>query len=290
MRFESPRNLVVLAMVVILAPAALSLGGCMSKAKRHLYAAEDLFEKRDLSGAQRELQEAIKDDPNLLDAHKSLAHIDEALGDEDGAAQEYETASRLDPADQKLLSKARYYHFLKQTENSIDEASGDIKAGKYEEGLGMLKDALKEARSKEVRQKALEALAKDGPVIAQQADDLATQKKYDDAIKAYDSAVRVYMLMAEASGKTQLDPASDKILHSANAAAKASGMPDRTFRLLNDVLTVDPDNKAANMELAQVYLSRTPPDYDTAADLMERAGAPDAEVAKLRAKAKHHGA
>ena len=49
-----------------------------------------------------------------------------------------------------------------------------------------------------------------------------------------------------------------------------------------------PYNKTANIELAQVYIRRNPPDYSTAADLMERAGAPDAEVAKLRAEAKKH--
>ena len=280
-----PRGPILLALTLM--AAALALGGCMSKAKKHLYAAEDLFEKRDLKGAQAELQEAVKDDPDLIDAHKSLAHIDEALGDEDGAGQEYDAASRLDPADTKLLSKARYYRQLKQTENSIDEATGEIKAGKFEDGLNALKDAIKETRSKEVRFRALAGLAKAAPMIAQDGDDLIAQKKYDDALKAYDSAIRAYMLMAQASGKTSLDPATDKILHTANESAKSSGNPDATFKLLNDVLTIDPDNKTANLELAEVYLSRKPPDYDTAADLMERGGAPDAEVAKLRKKAKH---
>ena len=49
-------------------------------------------------------------------------------------------------------------------------------------------------------------------------------------------------------------------------AAKGAGTPDATFKLLNDILGTDPDNKAVNMELAQVYLRRNPPDYDTAAD------------------------
>ena len=115
MRSGMPRGLFLLALTSIIAP--LALGGCMSKAKKHLYAAEDLFEKRDLKGAQAELQEAIKDDPDLLDAHKSLAHIDEALGDEDGAGQEYDTVSRLDPTDTRALGKARYYRQLKQTES-----------------------------------------------------------------------------------------------------------------------------------------------------------------------------
>ena len=285
MRSGMPRGLFLLALTLIAAP--LGLGGCMSKAKKHLYAAEDLFEKRDLKGAQAELQESIKDDPDLLDAHKSLAHVDEALGDEDGAGQEYDAASRLDPADTKSLAKARYYRQLKQTENSIDDATGNIKAGKFEDGLSELKDAIKDTRSKEVREKAIQGLGRAAPMIAQDGDDLIAQKKYEDALKAYDSAIRAYMLIAQATGKTSLDPASDKILHSANDAAKASGNPDATFRLFNDVLTIDPDDKTANLELAQVYLSRKPPDYDTAADLMERGGAPDAEVAKLRKKAKH---
>jgi len=285
MRSGMPRGLFLLALTLTTAP--LALGGCMSKAKKHLYAAEDLFEKRDLKGAQAELQEAIKDDPDLLDAHKSLAHIDEALGDEDGAGQEYDTVSRLDPTDTKSLSKARYYRQLKQTENSIDDATGDIKAGKFDEGLSKLKDAIRDTRSKEVREKAVQGLGRAAPMIAQDGDGLIAQKQYDEAFKAYDSAIRAYMLLAQAGGKLSLDPACDKILHSANDAAKAAGKPDAALGLLNDVLASDPDNKTANLELAQVYLSRKPPEYDTAADLMERGGAPDAEVAKLRKKAKH---
>jgi Tfp pilus assembly protein PilF len=276
-----------LALVLTLTVVApLALTGCMSKAKRHLYRAEDMFEKRDLTGAQKELQEAIKDDPNLLDAHKSLAVVDEFLGDTAGAAKEYDIVSRLDPTDQKALSKARYYRQLQEMANAVDDAVGEIKAGKIDEGLSALRDALTHSPSKTVRDKALDGLRRGAPMITQQADQLAQDKKYDDAIKTYDSAVRAYMMIVEAT-KKPLDPACDKILHSANEAALAMGAPDRTFRLLNDVLAIDPDSKTANMELAQLYLRHHPPDYETAADLMERAGAPDAEVAKLRAKAKH---
>jgi tetratricopeptide (TPR) repeat protein len=285
MRTGTPRALILLALISLAAP--LTLGGCMSKAKKHLYAAEDLFEKRDLAGAKAELEEAVKEDPDLLDAHKSLAHIDEALGDEDGAAEEYDAASRLDPTDSKTLAKARYYHQLKETENSVDEAIGDIKAGKSDEGLSTLRDAIKETRSNAVRDQAIKGLAKAAPLVAQQADDLLAHKDYAGAIKGYDGAVRAYMLIAQATNASSLDPNAGPMLHSANAAAKASGSPDAAFKLLNDVLTADPDNKAANIELAQVYLAHTPPDYSTAADLMERAGAPDADVAALRAKAKH---
>ncbi len=299
MRSRKPRGPILLALT--LTAAAFVLSGCMSEAKKHLIAANDLAKNgltakqsgdatsalNDFKGAQAELQAAIKADPDLLDAHKLLAQVDEVLSDEDGAGQEYDTASRLDPNDTKLLSKARYYRQLKQTEESIDEATGEIKAGKFEDGLNALKDAIKETRSKDVRDRALMGLFHAAPMIVQDGDDLTAQKKYDDALQAYDSAIRAYMLMAQASGKTSLDPATDKVLHAANEAARSAGNPDATFKLLNDVLTIDPDNKTANLELAEVYLSRKPPDYDTAADLMERGGAPDAEVAKLRKKAKH---
>ena len=96
------------------------------------------------------------------------------------------------------------------------------------------------------------------------------------------------MLLAEPDPTHKLVPGADAVIHSANEAAKDSGTTDAIFKQLNDVLTVDPENKTANMELAQVYLRRSPPDYDTAADLEERAGASDADVKKLRDEAKHH--
>jgi hypothetical protein len=85
-----------------------------------------------------------------------------------------------------------------------------------------------------------------------------------------------------------LGPEATPLLHKINDAAKAAGTPDATFKLLNDVIAVYPDDKVVNMEFAQVYLRKSPPDYDTAADLEERAGAPDDEVRKLRDQAKKH--
>jgi tetratricopeptide (TPR) repeat protein len=307
MRSGMPRGLFLLALTLIAAPFAL--GGCMSKAKKDLIAANDLAKNglsaqhggdaasalNDFKGAQAQLQQAIKEDPDLLDAHKLLAQVDEVLGDEDGAGQEYDNVSRLDPTDSRALGKARYYRQLKQTENSIDEATGEIKAGKFEDGLNALKDALEEARetrSKGVHDQVLAGLVKATPMIVQDGDDLTAQKKYDDALKAYGSAIRAYVLMAQASGpNTALDPATDKVLHAASESARASGNQDTTLKLLNDllddILKFDPDNKTANLEVAQVYLSRKPPDYGDAADSMERGGAPDAEVARLRKKAGH---
>ena len=282
------RRAIAHALIIPILFAIPLLGGCQSETKKHLYKAEDLFEKRDLEGAQKELQLAIQADPNNVDAHKSLAHIDEFLGDQDGAAKEYEAASALDPSDQKIMQKARMYRAIQEMVNNANKAVDQVKSGDAEGGMRALKDALMASKSKYLRDKTLGYIKQAIPIIVQQADQQVKDKKYQDAVKNYDEAIRGYMLMAEASQTHALDPGADAVLHSANEAAKDGGMPDATFKLLNDVLTVDPDNKTANLELAQVYLRRTPPDYDTAADLEERAGAPDADVKKLRDEAKHH--
>ena len=273
-------------LIVGIALAGAALGGCMSKAKRHLYAAEDLFEKRDLKGAKVELQEAIEDDPNLLDAHKSLAHVNEYLGDEEGAAREYEAASRLDPADNKLLNKARYYRQMRELEHSANKALDDIRAGRAEEGITTLNNILTETKQKAAHERAVDALRKAAPLIAQQGDSLQQAKKYDEAIKTYALAIHAWQMIAEAGGKQQFDPQVDSLIRSINTAAQAGRIPDRAFTILNDIVGFDPENKVANAELAKAYLAHKPPDYTTAADLMERAGASDAEVKALRARAK----
>jgi len=273
-------------LILVAAIAAAGLAGCMSKAKRHLYAAEDLFEKRDLKGAKLELREAIKDDPDLLDAHKSLAHVDEYLGDEDGAAREYEIASRLDPADTKLLNKARYYRQMRELEGAAGKALDDIKAGQAEEGINILSGIAADTKHRGARERAVALLREAAPLIAEQGDSSYQAKKYDDAVKDYGLAIRAYVLTAEATGKLRLDPKAEPLIRSLSSAAATGGVQDRAFAILNDVVAFDPDNKVANAELAKAYLARKPPDYATAADLMERAGAPDAEVKSLRARAK----
>jgi tetratricopeptide (TPR) repeat protein len=282
------RRAIAHALIIPILFAIPLLGGCQSESKKHLYKAEDLFEKRDLEGAQKELQLAIQADPNNVDAHKSLAHIDEFLGDQDGAAKEYEAASALDPSDQKIMQKARMYRAIQEMINNSNKAVDQVKSGDAEGGMRALKDALVASKSKYLRDKTVGYITQAIPIIVQQGDQQVKDKRYQDAIKSYDQAIRGYMMMAEVSPNHTLDPGADAVLHSANEAAKDGGMPDATFKLLNDVLTVDPDNKTANIELAQVYLRRTPPDYDTAADLEERAGAPDADVKKLRDEAKRH--
>src|ERR1700682_2409260 len=81
------RTAISRALPVLLLLAIPVVSGCQTEAKKHLYKAEDLFEKRDLDGAKKELELSLKADPTSLDAHKSLAHIDEALGDSEGAAR-----------------------------------------------------------------------------------------------------------------------------------------------------------------------------------------------------------
>jgi len=282
------RRAIAHALIIPILFAIPLLGGCQSESKKHLYKAEDLFEKRDLEGAQKELQLAIQADPNNVDAHKSLAHIDEFLGDQDGAAKEYEAASALDPSDQKIMQKARMYRAIQEMIDNANRAVDQIKSGDAEGGMRALKDALMASKSKYLRDKTISYIKQAIPILVQQAEQQVRDKKYQDAVKSYDEAIRGFMLIAEASQAHALDPGADAVLHSANEAAKDGGTPDATFKLLNDVLTVDPDNKTANLELAQVYLRRTPPDYDTAADLEERAGAPDADVKKLRDEAKRH--
>ena len=280
------RTAIVRALMLPLLLAIPLVSGCQSEAKRHLYKAEDLFEKRDLDGAKKELELSIKADPSNLDAHKSLAHIDEALDDSEGAAREYAAASALDPTDQKILDKTRLYKQLMDLANSSDKALADVKAGKVEDGVRQLKDILVQTKFKKAREKAVTALGDALPEIEKQGDAQMAAKKYDDAINTYDQGVRAAMLLAKVHNGTSLGDQGNSLMHKVNEAAKAAGTPDATFKLLNDVIGVYPDDKTANIELAQVYLMRKPPDYETAADLEERANVPDDQVRKLRDQAK----
>jgi len=296
MRKGTPRVLALALLAIVFAAA-----GC-SPAKRHYNNAEDLLGKfqggdhdmKLVKQAQDELREAVKADPNLLDAHKSLANVDEVLHDYDEAGKEYMAASALDPTDQKTRGKASYYRHLQQLTKQADTALDTIKSGDVVEGMSDLKAALQEGNkanlSKATIDHMIDDLRQGVAAVVQQADQQVQQQKYIDGMKTYDQAVRGYMLLALATKQEKLDPAVDAVIHNAGLAAQKGGpqASQMISALLNDVLTFDPDNKTANMELAQLSLHENPPDYSTAADLMERAGAPDAEVNKLRAEAKKH--
>ncbi len=282
------RTSIARALILPVLLAIPFVSGCQSEAKKHLYKAEDLFEKRDLDGAKRELELSIKADPNNVDAHKSLANIDHLLGDEEGAGKEFMAASTLDPTDQKLLDQARLYKQLQDMANSSGQALDKIKAGQVAEGVGQLKDIITTTRIQSAREKAVNALADAVPIIEKVGDQQVADKKYADAINTYEQGVRAAMLLARAHKMETLGTDADPMMHKMTEAAKAAGTPDATFKLFNDVIGVYPDDKTANMELAAVYLSKKPPDYDTAADLEERGGAPDDQVRKLRDQAKKH--
>ena len=282
------RTSVARALILPVLLAIPLVSGCQSESKKHLYKAEDLFEKRDLDGAKTELELSIKADPNNLDAHKSLAHIDQALGDEEGAAREYMAASALDPTDQKLLDQARLYKQLQDMANSSGQALDKIKAGQVTEGVSQLKDIITTSRIATAQQKAVSALSDAIPIIEKVGDQQVADKKYTEAINTYEQGIRAAMLLARAHKMDTLGTDADPMMHKMTEAAKLAGTPDATFKLFNDVIGVYPDDKTANLELAAVYLSKTPPDYDTAADLEERGGAPDDQVRKLRDQAKKH--
>ena len=282
------RTAIARALILPVLLAIPLVSGCQSESRKHLYKAEDLFEKRDLDGAKQELELSIKADPNNLDAHKSLAHIDQALGDEEGAAREYMAASTLDPTDQKLLDQARLYKQLQDLANSSGQALDKIKAGKVEEGVAQLKDIMVTSKIATAQEKAMSALSDAIPIIEKLGDQQMADKKYPDAINTYEQGIRAAMLLSRAHKMETLAPEADPMMHKINEAAKAAGTSDATFKLFNDVIGVYPDDKVANIELAAVYLSKTPPDYDTAADLEERGGAPDDQVRKLRDMAKKH--
>ena len=163
-----------------------------------------------------------------------------------------------------------------------------LEAGKDEDGVRELKDVLVQTKFASAREKAVATLADAIPIIEKQGDDQMQAKKYADAINTYEQGVRAAMLLARARKMETLGPEATPLMHKINDAAKAAGTPDATFKLFNDLIGVYPDDKTANLELAQVYLRKTPPDYDTAADLEERGGAPDDQVRKLRDEAKKH--
>ena len=200
------RTAIARALILPVLLALPLVSGCQSEAKKHLYKAEDLFEKRDLDGAKKELELSIKADPNDLDAHKSLANIDEALGDQEGAAKEYMAASALDPTDQKLLDKARLYKQLEDMANSSGQALDKIKAGNVTEGVAQLKDIIVTTRIPAAREKAVNALSDSIPIIQKVGDQQLADKKYADAITTYEQGIRAAMLLAQGAQERHARP------------------------------------------------------------------------------------
>ncbi|HXW84954.1 MAG TPA: hypothetical protein VEJ86_11150 [Candidatus Binataceae bacterium] len=284
--------------VVAVLLLAVSLTACESKADKMVRDANDLAGKaiqsdpdtrgKLLEQARTELRQAVTLDPNNLNGFKLLAQVDEVTGHTDDAGKDYMAASALDPTDQKLMAKARYYRTIETLVNSSGQALDQIKQGNVDDGMSRLQDILKATRTPESRDKVADVLKQALPIVQQQGDQAAAAGKYPDALKAYEQCLRGYMLLARATDKQTLDPGADPAMNAINDAAQKAKTPDAPLRVFNDLLAFDPDNKNLNMQLAQVYLHMDPPEYDNAADLEERAGAPDADVKKLRDQAKRH--
>ena len=293
MRYIKRTSLIVATLTL-----AIALAGCESKPDKMVRDANDLAGKAMqsdpntradlLEKARQELRQAVALDPKNVNGYKLLAQVDEVTGHTDDAGKDYEKASELDSSDQKLLEKARYYRTIQNLVNSSGQAVDQIKQGQVEDGMRQLEDILKATKSADARNKVSEALKEALPIVQQQGDQAAKAGKFQDAIKDYDQCLRGYMLLARATDKITLDPGADPVMHAMNDAAQKAKAPDAPFKVFNDLLAFDADNKTLNMELAQVYLHMSPPDYGNAADLEERAGAPDEDVKKLRAKAKAH--
>ena len=205
MRSGTPR---ALALTVLI---SLALAGCQSSAKKHLYAAEDLFEKRDLKGAQAELRESVKEDPSLTDAHNSLARVDEYLHDYDEAGKEFMIASQQDPTNQKTMAKARYYRFLAQITQQADKALDEVKSGDSDTGMKDLKAALQETKTQDSRDHVIADIKQAIPPIVQSGDQQVQQKKFVDAANTYQIAIRGYMYIAEATQKP-MDAGADPVI------------------------------------------------------------------------------
>lgn len=263
---------------------ALLIAGCKSEARQHFEKADELVAHKDYQGARQELDKSIALEPGNLDAQKSLARLAELTGDEQTALKAYQAASKLDPKDQQLAAKTSHYKELDQLRKDADAAVGEVETGDPEKGMQALIDVLHRSNTKSTRQKAVESIQKSAAVLKGKGDSEAAAGNYSGALASYQLAVRAHILLAGA-GDTQLDAAAEPVMTAMGEAAKKAQAVDSNTGILNDVLAADPTNKTANIELARIDLSKAPPDYATAADLYERAGAPAPEVAELRRKA-----
>jgi tetratricopeptide (TPR) repeat protein len=264
-----------------------ALTGCISKDGQYLREGDRDLQNHNYGSAKTEYQRAIQDNPKLIDAQRGLADVDEIDDDVSGAARQWAIVSQLDRSDTRAFAKACYYKHLHDLVYATNRAITEIKAGQVDEGVNALRDVLSETRQKVVFGKAIEAAREAGPIIFGEADELVRQRKYFDAISAYATGLRDYVMIAEASHAPKLDPAADQLMKSLGAAAKEGNTPNSPLRILNEIIAYDPDENVAKAGLARIYLARDPPNYSAAANLLEQAGASDGEVRALRARDRH---
>lgn len=78
------------------------------------------FRQNDLSAAQRKLEKAIEQDPDLVSAHSTLGLVYERLGDAEAADRHYRRAVQIAPRDPDALNSLAAY--LCRTKNGRKEA------------------------------------------------------------------------------------------------------------------------------------------------------------------------
>lgn len=96
-----------IALLLLFAMAASPVFADAKKAKDKVKKANEEIDRRNLTGAEKQLREAIKEDPANIDAHSLLADILAQTGRYSQAAVEYETVLALDDHQHKYSSVQR---------------------------------------------------------------------------------------------------------------------------------------------------------------------------------------
>lgn len=127
------RPLAILPLVLLVAVSAFP--GNRKKAEEKLARADIEFRRHNIPGAEKFIREAIKEDPDSIDAHNMLANLLAGTQRYSQAAAEYTRVLELD-ADQKKLSK-------QDRRSAIDgEAVGYAESGELERAKSIYLDAL----------------------------------------------------------------------------------------------------------------------------------------------------
>ena len=234
----------VLVTLVFAALTATSQAGT-----NYVAEAEKLAAKGQLRSAEIQLKNAIRSDPNDMQAHYRLAIVELQLGD--AAAAEHEAqaarAGGYDPdrtvplLAQTYLAQQKYKQLLNafpEEQGGVAERSGVLVARGYAQlALGSPEDARNSF-------KAAEALTPDGsqPFLAE-AKLLASEHQLDAAADLYDQALK-------------LDPKSNEARTGKADLLRLKGQPDQALAMLNEVILDAPAYNSARLERAEISISQ----------------------------------
>lgn len=236
--------------LVVTMVSLLALTGCKQKvspeeAAAHLKAAETLYAQKDYPRALTEVQGAIKANPMSGDAHYLAAQIQEAMGNQRGAFEEYARAAVPDANNLKAQ--------LKVAEILIDANQGDAALGRLNGTLGshpndpdaLALRALAEQRMGSSDKARLDAQAALGrqpgqPVAAAvMAVDALTAKNADKALAALAPGLKAHP--------------DDPTLLRLEAVALASGKKfDEAIAIEKGLLAKDPQSIRDRASLAEL--------------------------------------